>query len=799
MPPVNAYKFGTYYILGSSLCIFILFLLSLIAFVLISNKGSSDFAGIQDGLHDSDSSSSDKKTLITTCTNITLNFNGTKTFEGDTFIKYNCQESDNDCSEWICGDAGVCRQVLTTDSVCWENEQCGVGNSCNINTCTCQLLPNTTTGCIVDTDCPVITDRGGCSEYLCNMFGQCEETLVTGATCWFDSQCDPSDYCNIVSCACETRDIIPCLTSADCPVVTDRGGCAIYDCISNECVEGITGLGECWFDNQCATGFECNTTSCGCVAKQTGCTSDSECINLPDRGNNCSAALCTNGRCEETIILGDCWFDGNCALNEVCSTSNCTCIPAPVFLCLTDSDCTDISDRGDCVTNVCQSGQCIETVIPSGDCWYDGQCATVEERCNPTTCLCEAFIIPPCDLDVQCPDISDRGICVEYVCNGGFCNETILGLGECWFDGQCATGETCDQSTCGCVSVSNTCSTGYNLQALPTQGTGLNLTCGLDIAIFRNYIVELCLYFDPSGNYPYVLISYVRFGSTWLYTNYLISPVTVTSFPTEPSAKIAIWEDLVIFFGRFSSQPQPQPTSIQISRILSNGQINQIQSFTVGSSNATGACVDIWDTTIVVVDDSAFIYDQATPTTWTLTQTITDVNNFSFFDCSMFEDKLVLSMRNTSVGYSWISYINSGSWTQAGSYLNTVWSGEWNVEVIDNNLETTSGFEFTVVASPYTPTISITEVTSDGGTQLSQPSVVTTTGPGILSSFNKTFVIADNLFLNSFTSSISFQNMFPGCVVTANDVWYVDPAFSASPMGDFTQSASYANFCPNSL
>lgn len=751
------------------------------------------FVGLQAGMHVVDTTDEDSYTLVATCTNVTLDTNGTQSFESGTLIKYNCPQSDNNCSSWVCSEIGQCEEQLVTGASCYKNEQCGVSNSCNLNTCICQLSPNSTVGCTFDSECPIVTDRGSCVENLCNPDGVCEETLTLGSTCWFDSQCMPFEYCNLNTCGCSDRPIIPCAASTDCPDISDRGLCAAYDCISNICVEVINGMGQCWFDNQCASDEECDPTTCGCIPEQTGCLDDSDCLDVTDRGGNCSANICNtiNGTCVETIINGNCWYNGNCALNEVCDQSNCTCVPAPVFLCQQDVDCPNISDRGDCVSYVCTLGRCVET--PVGTCWFDGQCASVEERCDQTICECIPFIIPPCSIDADCPDISDRGSCVAYNCTSGRCNETVLG--ECWFDGQCGVEQVCDQSTCSCVSITDTCATGYNMQRLPDQLSGLTLYCGIDIAIFRDYACELCLADNFDGSYTYTIISYARVDGEWFWTDYIPAGVTITALPTEKSAKIAMWEDLIVFSGLFSTDPIPQATLLNIIQILSNGLLNSIQMTIVNNANITGACVGIWNTTIVSVAGDAFIYDQTGPVTWTLTQTIEEPNNLTFFDCSIYEENLVLSVRNTSLGYSWIAYLNSGSWMQVGDYLNTVWGGKWYVAAIDNNLETFTGHEFTVVASAADFPISIAEVTSSGGIQYNQPEVVTTTGPGVLSSFNKTWVIGDVLFLNSFTSSMSFQSSFSGFIVTSNDVWNTDPVFTVSSDGAYNGSLSYANYC----
>jgi len=741
-----------------------------------------------------------KRTLPIVCTNKSA-VGSIEIFSGLTIIAYNCPKSTNPCSEWICSyENGRCSEVLIdTNDECFSDVQCGIGGSCDITTCECFSLPNTTTGCITDANCPDISDRGTCVKNIC-VSGDCVETIQGAGVCWYDGQCTPDQFCNNSTCNCDTRPVIPCLVNSDCPNITDRGMCSTYECISEECVETIQGMGECWFSGQCNSTQRCDQTDCKCVNK-VQCSVDDDCTDVSDRGN-CSANLCISGTCTESILLnGTCWLNEQCQTNQICNQENCTCVPAPLNQCQQDSDCPDISDRGSCVTNVCTLGVCIETIQGLGICWFDGQCAS-DESCNQNMCFCEADPIITCSFDSDCTNITDRGMCVINDCVNGTCVETIQGLGKCWFDGQCAIGSICDQSTCGCVVSTDTCLTGYDVRAIPAGFSSPNVSCGIDIAISGNNLVLLCINYQDAATDIYALSSYVKSGTTWIFYGYFVTGVQNEGLPLTQGADIAIWDGFLAFVGKDVNGAQPTSPTLQIWSVDPGGPLTLIQSIPLSFTSALNVAIDIWNTTIVVTNELAFIYDQATITTWTQTQ-IFNTTAFSYIDCAIYEGTLALSVNrndfnDSSVNVTWESYfLSSGTWTLINSFLIDDFVGNWRVALIQTNNPSSPLYDFLIILTPDEVPMSLYQIYSSGAILLQNTFFVTSTGIGSISSFNRNVLISDVMFLNSMVDAMSFHSKFEGNAVISNSLDDDQPAFLTfnSTLGEYV---AYANFCDTS-
>ena len=683
-----------------------------------------------------------QQSYIVVCTNLTLEPSSEmRKFKGETIAVRQCDPTSNPCEENVCTVNGTCIPTLVDGAECsTSNFICSGNRFCN-NSCQCQTFPSTSTGCLEDSDCIDVSDRGNnCSTSTCVM-ARCVETTV--GECWLDEQCNTggstNKTCNTNSCTCEDIPFLSCLIDDDCPDISDRGNCSTNLCINNKCVETTQGLGECWMDGQC------NQTS------------------------------------------------------QICDTNTCGCIPKPPTPCQLDTDCNDVSDRT-CSTFICVVGECIETILGGAECWINTQCLQPFEYCDGISCTCQPVPLePPCTTDDQCLDISNRtaGGCVANQCINATCQEVTIG--ECWFDQDCVAGLYCNPNTCTCESPQTACFDGYDIRALPVNQAFFNLTCGLGVSITQGtYAQELCFYDDPFGNDFFAITSSIKSSDTWTYVNFQLSTVSFTSVPPAGSAMIRADGLYVVFIGTFFDQALPQSKRAHIFELSAPGLLSLVQTIILPATNTSEICIDISGTDIVVVNEVAYIYRLTSPTTWTLNQTIQDANNLTYFDCDLYGDTLVLSTVpdvNLST-ITWYSYLSDGAtFNEVGSYTNTLLDDNWYVASLQNNLVGT-GYDFTVMSSPSSPPVSTVQITASGGQELSGYQFITSNGPGVIASYDKNFVISDILFLNSMTNSFNFQTDIGGRYVIGNDIWDDQPIFLATNSTTPGYPVAYVNYCP---
>lgn len=733
---------------------------------------------------------------VSVCTDVAPN-PGEIEFKGRTVISYNCPEPKNACEVVNCNSTtGRCHPGIIEGGECAFDTDCNVGDACNIDVCMCQALPNSTTGCTQDSDCTIVSDRGSCVENICNLDGVCEEVILGDGVCWFDGQCNSdTEFCNQDICNCEARPIQQCTMNSDCTDISDRGMCVTNLCLNGTCSE--TTLGQCWFDGQCDVGSEiCDPTTCTCIsATAEQCEVDSDCLNIEDRGI-CASNLCINNTCVETILgLGECWFDGQCNPgSQICNQTTCGCDLAPLNQCQQNNDCTDVSDRGSCVENVCTDGVCIETVLGAGECWFDGQCTVTGESCNQDTCACEPTPTPQCSLDIQCNNVTDRGVCVEYQCINNRCTETVLGLGECWFSGQCPVGQVCDTATCGCVAISDTCVTGYDIRLLPPPVTTLNLVCGYDITLWGNATTYVCQDDGPGATDVYVLELFLRDSTgTWFWVDETQAPIFTDGLSPFGTAAVDSFDPLVVFVGKDILLPQPQAPVMAVYTVFANAlQLLDTNFIPPDSTLIVDIC--IYERTIVVVSDDVYIFEEIAADDWNITQTI-DVTGTPI-KCSIWEDGLVISLERDPTGDSYLNFINDmGTWMLINNGTTTSLDGSWQSVIIDTNDSSiiSNTVPYLVYSSPIEFPFSLIDTATINGTVLTGDYFNAPTGPGIANSFSRNALISDVLFQDSISDAISFQTKFPGGAVSANDLWFADVAFIVEESSEFL---AYANYCP---
>ena len=734
---------------------------------------------------------------ISACTDQVPN-PGQVEFKGRVIVSYNCPEPRNRCELRPCNStSGKCYSSVISGGQCAFDEDCGVGGACDLASCQCQSLPNSTVGCIVSSQCPDISDRGICAAYECSPDGVCVETILGQGVCWGDSQCDSAtEYCDQSICNCVDRPVQQCTVTDDCLDVSDRGPCSTVMCQSGRCTE-VT-LGECWYGGQCGgMNATCDTSTCTCVSSSADqCFVDTDCPDVSDRGV-CSGYQCVNNTCVETILMGgECWFSDQCGPNNACNQTDCTCVPAPLNQCQQSSDCPDISDRGPCVEYNCVSGVCIETILGEGGCWFDNQCLTDGDTCDLSTCSCEPTPEPSCSFDFECPNITDRGSCVEYQCINNRCVETILGLGECWYSDQCIGGFSCSQSTCGCIPLSGTCSSGYDIRPLPDPATGFSLSCGYGVTISGDFISYVCA--DASGgSSSFIIETYRRFDDEWVNIDETVTPVSSASLPPSLfAAGIDSYDDIVVFGGKDTVGAQPQSATMIIYQILGSNQLSQLQSVILPSTSELVVDVCIYEDTIVAISNNALIYVRTGPSTWSLNQTINSTMTSPFIKCSIWDDGLVLSYDRSPTGDSYESYVYDGtSWMNIDTGTTASVDGSWCSVVVDvNGEDSMSSFPFMVFSAPLEIPIALLDINSGTGVSVQTSSYVSSNGPGCpINSYDRNVLTSDSLMLNSKLDVTNFQDRFSGFIVVNNDLWMEDVVFVVDLIDNFT---TYANFCP---
>ena len=719
-----------------------------------------------------------------------------------------CDDTGNQCSMNICNaTTGQCEPKVRPGFECANQIDCGTGALCNPDTCMCQLLPNSTVGCTTDGECNIVNNV--CRNFFCNVNGTCEQQILKGGNCWVDSDCqDPTRFCNTTVCVCEDKPIPPCTTADECPRIMGSGPgmCAAFECNSGICDLVPASGNECWQNGDCDFDTEvCNTNTCDCEPRfQTTCVDNSTCLNIDDRNvfAQCVTNACVNGTCKElnTIptSMGGCWTPGQCTPNQFCNTTSCLCELRPVQQCQQASDCHQ--NIAECFAFECILGQCVGEIQKGGDCWQSVDCDPTGEFCDTATCTCEPIIGGQCTFDFQCPllDVGFAGVngdlCITNVCDNGICNATILKEGKCFNSDQCLTGQLCDTSTCSCVTITDTCASGYNLLPLPPPVTIRNLFCGYGIAINSQFAVEICVD-DTIGSFdPFVLEAYARVNGEWFWTDELVLSTLVDGIPSLDAGAIAIWDNRIAVVTKTATDPQPSSSFLNVVAINNNGMLVNIQTELLPQTSEIVTGVDIWNRTIVAVNDFAWVYDEIAIDLWNLTQTFNETQ--SFVDASIFETSLALSLdRPTSLDDSWISYMNiAGFWTELARSNPVTFNGTWLSAVNAINEPSSPDYEFMVYSVPTEVPILVTDIYTATNVPIQLSKYIGATSRGFIESFRRSVVIGDNLFVDSLSETRNFQQYFQGFSIVDNTLWVEDVAFIVDfGAGNYT---GYVNWCP---
>lgn len=221
----------------------------------------------------------------------------------------------------------------------------------------------------------------------------------------------------------------PCTTDDDC----ESG----FVCESGECREapGCTGDEDCKGDRACIDGI--------CQEPEDACTVDTDC---PDKHK------CEDGQCLEV----ECRVDEDCPDNHHCEAYQCTADE-----CITDADCG--ADE-ECVDGSCQPRE-VQSCTDDEDCRPDELC--LDDECQQP---------PECEADADCPDgtVCEHGRCARpctsdeecgqfHVCRNGHCLQQCVNDATCQEPGticednvcvpaECLTDADCTEELTRCVS-----------------------------------------------------------------------------------------------------------------------------------------------------------------------------------------------------------------------------------------------------------------------------------------------------------------------------------------------------------
>lgn len=266
---------------------------------------------------------------------------------------------------------------------------------------------------------------------------------------------------------------------ACCPV----GTCAdsTMACVSGACVPKRATADACYFDGECRDGKSCiGATFCACGATDctpvagtcayagSCCNGDSECSG---------GQLCVAGTCRAAPADG-CWRDTHCDDGEVCEGA------APVACGHEGGDVVGhcglagvcCSGDAECGEGVCRGGRCVARA-GAGLCWDAAECGAGQACLGAQLCPCtpgdsgmEACAVPPtpgrCGAAADACCASNDACGADQLCVEGVCAPApARAQDECWTDGHCGVGRTCEGASlceCGaedCESVVGNCTT----------------------------------------------------------------------------------------------------------------------------------------------------------------------------------------------------------------------------------------------------------------------------------------------------------------------------------------------------
>lgn len=364
-------------------------------------------------------------------------------------------------------------KALSVQAGCNADSQCTSNQYCDKNALTCRS--KLAAGVAIPNDglhggtCSASSASAVCVSAQCN---SATNTCATanGTACATANQC-VANVCgsnNLCGASNGTSGCTPATASAFC----QSGACTS----SGTCVP--SGPGRCYVDNDCTQGFFCRRDTFTCTATLNPG------VAIPDDGlhggtcsNSVAAAVCSTALCNGATNTCASALGANCSAATGCVAN----------LCGTNGKCGYADGTGSCssatAATVCQSGTCsvASVCIPggAGRCWVDGDCAS-DQFCNRATTTCSTKL--GSGTSVPNDGLHD-GTCAAApaVCASGLCNTTSVTCaasqgGTCSGNSSCLSNVCGSNGKCGIATGDGPCTPG---QVDPACQTGNCSTAGV--------------------------------------------------------------------------------------------------------------------------------------------------------------------------------------------------------------------------------------------------------------------------------------------------------------------------------
>ena len=229
-----------------------------------------------------------------------------------------------------------------------------------------------------------------------------------------------------------------------------------------------------WISLVAMLGLAAGLAGCG-GSSGTPCTTETVSTDCQAPTNECKAAVCTDGTCDETNVADGTSCDGG---SGVCMSGSCA-----AAACTTANEAEKCDDSNECTVDSCDSGTCK----------HDN--ATDGTACNSGagTCQSGACVTPECTAQNEAEKCDDSNDCTADSCdsngmcqhsnaaagttctvsgNAGECNDAGVCQPTCSTAADCDDGNECTTNTCG---DNNMCETA-NVADGTACGTG-DMTC----------------------------------------------------------------------------------------------------------------------------------------------------------------------------------------------------------------------------------------------------------------------------------------------------------------------------------
>ena len=238
--------------------------------------------------------------------------------QGASCVDGSCTSQPDDCREESCQGLYYCD--LSNGKCqpgCDSNEQCGMGETCNIasHDCVCQQGRVRFNGaCVTENECNQMFCPG--KQYCDLAPGNCK------SGCYTDEPCGDNEECNNATNTCQcaagtTRFKGECVTEQQCNQMFCSGK-KRCDLQQGKCVDG------CFQDQQCGNNEVCNQSAGTCVCKSGTGRFNGDCVDAQQCNQQFCAGLkvcnLSAGDCE-----AGCWSDSDCP-DTTCDKPNKQCV-----------------------------------------------------------------------------------------------------------------------------------------------------------------------------------------------------------------------------------------------------------------------------------------------------------------------------------------------------------------------------------------------------------------------------------------------------------------------------------------